>query len=296
MIAFEIAGLPLYMVAVCTLLALIGSSVQGSLGFGLGMLTSPIFAMIDHSFVPVAMMLAVMPLTFGVAIRDRKFIDASGFKWAILGRFPGVFIGIVALRAMNKDALAYSVAASVTIAVIISIITTKRGQVVPTNVTTLTSAGFASGFMGTVTSIGGPPMALVYKDGDPRTVRATLAAFFSIGVVITVTGFVLSGEIGRHELALTLVILPGVIAGLPISSLLGNRMSPEIMRPLILAICALSAALLFLQTAQRHLLQLMDTALLVKPEPQKDITQIAVATVDIPLHLLALPLLINQNT
>ena len=144
MIAFEIAGLPMYMVAVCTLLALIGSSVQGSLGFGLGMLTSPIFAMIDHSFVPVAMMLAVMPLTFGVAFRDRKFIDASGFKWAILGRFPGVFIGIVALRAMNKDTLAYSVATSVTIAVIISIITTKRGQVVPTNATTLTSAGFAS--------------------------------------------------------------------------------------------------------------------------------------------------------
>jgi uncharacterized membrane protein YfcA len=92
-------------------------------------------------------------------------------------------------------------------------------------------------------------MALVYKDGDPRTVRATLAAFFSIGVVITVTGFILSGEISRHEIALTLVILPGVIAGLPVSSLLGNRMSPEIMRPLILAICALSAGLLFLQTA-----------------------------------------------
>jgi hypothetical protein len=34
--ATEIAGLPIYMVVVCTLLALIGSSVQGSLGFGLG--------------------------------------------------------------------------------------------------------------------------------------------------------------------------------------------------------------------------------------------------------------------
>jgi len=37
-----------------------------------------------------------------------------------------------------------------------------------------------------------------------------LAAFFSIGVVITVLGFLLSGEIGRRELALTLVILPGI--------------------------------------------------------------------------------------
>ena len=34
----------------------------------------------------------------------------------------------------------------------------------PTNAVTLTSAGFASGFMGTVTSIGGPPPAPVDKD------------------------------------------------------------------------------------------------------------------------------------
>lgn len=249
MIGFDIAGLSLPMVLLCTALALIGSSVQGSLGFGLGMLTSPLFAMIDHSFVPVAMMLAVVPLTFGVAIRDRAHIDASGFKWAILGRFPGVFIGLVALRAMNEDLLAYAVASSVAVAVIISVVTSRRGQVVPTNATTLTSAGFASGFMGTVTSIGGPPMALVYKDGDPRTVRATIAAFFSIGVVITVAGFVLSGEIGRHEMALTAVLLPGVLGGLPLSNVLARHMSAAVMRPLILVMCAASALLLVLQTA-----------------------------------------------
>jgi uncharacterized membrane protein YfcA len=249
MLGFEVAGLSLPMVLLCTALALIGSSVQGSLGFGLGMLTSPLFAMIDHSFVPVAMMLAVVPLTFGVAIRDRAHIDTSGFKWAILGRFPGVFIGLVALRAMNENLLAYAVASSVAIAVVISVVTSRRGQVVPTNATTLTSAGFASGFMGTVTSIGGPPMALVYKDGDPRTVRATIAAFFSIGVVITVTGFVVSGEIGHHELALTAVLLPGVLGGLPMSNVLGRHMSAAVMRPLILVMCAVSAVLLVLQTA-----------------------------------------------
>jgi len=249
MIGFEIAGLSWPMVLLCTGLAVVGSSVQGSLGFGLGMLTSPLFAMIDHSFIPVAMMLAVMPLTFGVAIRDRAHIDATGFKWAILGRFPGVFIGIVALKAMNEDVLAYAVASSVAVAVLISLVTARRGQVVPTNAVTLTSAGFASGFMGTVTSIGGPPMALVYKDGDPRTVRATIAAFFSIGVVITVSGFVISGEIGRHELALTAVVLPGVLAGLPLSSVLAKHLSAAVMRPLILAICALSATLLFVETA-----------------------------------------------
>lgn len=247
--SWEVAGLSWPIVVLCTVLALIGSSIQGSLGFGLGMLTSPIFAMIDHSFVPAAMMISVLPLTFGVAWRDRSHIDASGFKWAILGRFPGVFVGLVALRAMSKDALAYAVASSVLVAVTISIVTARRGQVVPTNATTLTTAGFASGFMGTVTSIGGPPMALVYKDGEPRTMRATIAAFFSIGAVISVVGLILSGEVGRHELALVAVILPGVVGGLPVSRLLGDRMPPHVMRPLILVLCAVSGTLLILQTA-----------------------------------------------
>jgi len=65
---------------------------------------------------------------------------------------------------MNKDALSYAVASSVAIAVIISLITARRGQVIKTTPITLSSAGLASGFMGTVTSIGGPAMALVYKD------------------------------------------------------------------------------------------------------------------------------------
>ncbi len=245
----DIAGLSLPAVALCTALAVIGSSIQGTLGFGLGMMTSPLLAMVDPSFVPSALMISVLPLTFGVAWRDRSFIDRSGFKWALLGRFPGVFIGLVALAYMSGDALAYAVAASVAVAVLISVVTSRRGQVVTLNGTTLSAAGFASGFMGTVTSIGGPPMALVYKDGDPRVMRATIAGFFSIGAVISVVGLIAAGEVGRHEIALTLVILPGVLAGLPISRRIGPYLPERRMRPLILVLCSISAVVLTLHTA-----------------------------------------------
>jgi uncharacterized membrane protein YfcA len=50
-------------------------------------------------------------------------------------------------------------------------------------------------------------------------------------------------------LALTAVILPGVLAGLPLSSVLARHMSAAVMRPLILVMCAASALLLVLQTA-----------------------------------------------
>lgn len=245
----EIAGLSLPLVALCTALAIIGSSIQGTMGFGLGMLTSPLLAMIDSAFVPSALMISVLPLTFGVAWRDRRYIDRSGFKWALAGRFPGVFIGLFALASMSGDALAYAVSASVAIAVMISLITSRRGQVVPLTWATLSGAGLASGFMGTVTSIGGPPMALVYKDGDPRVMRATIAGFFSIGAVISVVGLISAGEVGRHELALTLVILPGVLAGLPISRWLGPYLPVQRMRPLILIICSMSAIVLAARTA-----------------------------------------------
>lgn len=245
----EIAGLSMPAVIVCTALAVIGSSIQGTLGFGLGMMTSPLLAMFDPAFVPSALMISVLPLTFGVAWRDRRYIDRSGFKWALIGRFPGVFIGLFALASMSGDALAYAVSASVAIAVIISLITSRRGRIVPLTWGTLSSAGFASGFMGTVTSIGGPPMALVYKDGDPQVMRATIAGFFSIGAVISVLGLIASGQVGRHEVALTLVILPGVLAGLPISRVVAPYLPAERMRPLILAICSASAVVLAARTA-----------------------------------------------
>lgn len=245
----DFAGLSLPAVVLCTVLAVIGSSIQGTLGFGLGMMTSPLLAMVDPSFVPSALMISVLPLTFGVAWRDRTHIDRSGFKWALLGRFPGVFIGLFALSAMSSDALAYAVSISVAVAVVISVITSRRGRIVPLNWATLSSAGLASGFMGTVTSIGGPPMALVYKDGDPRVMRATIAGFFSIGAVISVVGLIASGQVGRHEVALTLVILPGVLLGLPISRWIGPYLPARRMRPLILVICSISAILLAARTA-----------------------------------------------
>lgn len=79
--------------------------------------------------------------------------------------------------------------------------------------------------------------------------RATLAGFFSVGALISVIALWLADEIGQHELALTLVILPGVLAGLPASRILEKYLPERRMRPLILAICALSASTLIAQTA-----------------------------------------------
>ena len=58
----------------------------------------------------------------------------------------------------------------------------------PINRGTLLPAGLLSGFAGTATSIGGPPLALLYQHSDRPGVRTTLAVYFTTGAAISLTG------------------------------------------------------------------------------------------------------------
>ena len=65
---------------------------------------------------------------------------------------------------------------------------------------TLFGAGVLSGFMGTVSGIGGPPVALLYQHESGRTLRATLPRYFLVGGAITMVTLVAVGKLGRAEL------------------------------------------------------------------------------------------------
>ena len=50
----------------------------------------------------------------------------------------------------------------------------------------LAGAGLASGFMGTISGIGGPPIALAYLGLDGPALRATLARYFLVGNLVAI--------------------------------------------------------------------------------------------------------------
>ena len=61
---------------------------------------------------------------------------------------------------------------------------------------TLVGAGTMSGLMGTLTSVGGPPMALVYQREQAATLRSTLAGFFLFGATWSLITLAVTGEVG----------------------------------------------------------------------------------------------------
>ncbi|MGZ8765296.1 MAG: sulfite exporter TauE/SafE family protein, partial [Acidimicrobiia bacterium] len=168
-----IAGLPIWLALACIALVLVGAAVQGALGIGMGMIASPLLTMADHGFIPGAIVISVLPLSLAVVLQEHHHIDRRGAGLALLGRAPGVVLGAFAVAWAGPTALALLVSGSVLLAVAASL-TGVHFRPTPR---ALVIAGATSGFTGTATGVGGPPMAITYQNADPLAARATLALF-----------------------------------------------------------------------------------------------------------------------
>lgn len=237
-------GLSLWMAFACVGVVYVGATVQASIGIGLGMIASPVLALADPAFIPAAIMLAVLPLTFAIAWVDRQHIEHRDVGLALIGRVPGTIAGALLVAALSDQVLAVMVALSVLLAVVASI----TGRLFQPTDRALMTAGLASGFAGTTTGVGGPPMALTYQNSDPATMRATISAFFSIGSLLSVGALALAGEIGVRQLQLTALILPGVGLGVVTARRVKHRLHPDVIRPAVLVICTIAALALIVET------------------------------------------------
>jgi uncharacterized membrane protein YfcA len=237
-------GLSLWMAVACVGVVYVGATVQASIGIGLGMIASPVLALADTDFIPAAIMLAVLPLTFTIAWVDREHIEPREVGFAMVGRVPGTIAGALVVASLSDQVLAVLVAGSVLLAVVASI----TGRLFRPTDRALVVAGLASGFAATTTGVGGPPMALTYQNSDPATMRATISAFFSIGSVLSIGALAVAGEIGVRQLQLTALILPGVGLGIVTARRLKHLLKPELIRPAVLVICTVAALALVVET------------------------------------------------
>jgi uncharacterized protein len=242
-----IADLPVLTAVGCLLVIAVGAAVQGTLGIGMGMIASPLLVLADRDFIPGAVIIAVIPLGVTVALRDRHAIDVRGAGLALLGRLPGVVVGALTVAAMGPRVLAALVGGSVLAAVAASLLASRLARAIPMTPASLVVAGVASGFTGTTTGVGGPPMALTYQHADPATMRSTLSAFFTVGSIMSLVALTMSGELGTRQWQLAALLLPGVAIGLVVARELSNRLDRDRVRPFVLALCTASAVALLLE-------------------------------------------------
>jgi uncharacterized membrane protein YfcA len=224
-------------------LAAFGACIQGSVGFGLGLVAAPILALIDPDYVPGPVLFATLPLSILVAVREHDHVDLHGLGWAFAGRIPGTVAGALAL------ALLSATTASVVFGVLVltAVGLTWAGWSLSPTPPTLVTAGLASGFMGTMTSIGGPPMALVYSRAQGAQLRSTLATYFILAAAISLTALAVTGDFGTDELLLGLSLFPGVLLGFLASGWVSRHLDRGHTRTAVLVTSAIAAVAVVIQ-------------------------------------------------
>ena len=80
----------------------LGATIQGSIGFGLNIMVAPIVIQFDASLIPGSLLIAGLVMTLLVALRDRRDVNLRRAGWALVGRFPGVILGVLAVSSVGR--------------------------------------------------------------------------------------------------------------------------------------------------------------------------------------------------
>jgi hypothetical protein len=218
------------------LVVFVGSYVQTSIGFGLALIAAPILFFINPDFVPAAVTVSALTLSLAISHSHRRHISFRGLKFAIMGRVPGTVAGGTLLLWVDQRTLALWLGISVVFAVALTL---KRIVLRPTP-RVLFSAGFLSGFMGTGSSIGGPPMALVLQHEESGYIRANLAAFFVVSSCMSLTMLALVDRFGLQEIKLSLPLMPATLLGYWLAMKTLHLISHQNLRRASLVLCSLA--------------------------------------------------------
>jgi uncharacterized membrane protein YfcA len=222
--------------AVALAAVLAGAFVQGSVGFGVNILAAPVLALLDPDALPATLILAALPLAVGMLVREHGHVDPEGLRWLLVGRLPGTALGALVVATLPTDGLAAAIGALVLVAVAMSALAPPLA-VTPTSAL---AVGALSGVMGTASSIGGPPPALLYQHHPGPVLRSTTAALFVVGTTLSALALAVAGEVGWADVRLAVALVPAIAGGLLLSRLLAGHIDAGWLRPAVLVVAAVA--------------------------------------------------------
>lgn len=230
---------PLVFAAIAAAVA-IGALVQGAVGLGLGLVAAPVVALLAPALMPGSLVWLGTVLPLLSLVKDWRSADWDGLRWAFAGRIPGTVLGVVVVSMVSARLLGVLVGVMVLVAVVLTALVIR----LPMRPGVLAGAGVVSGLTGTTTSIGGPPLALVYQHVTGPRLRGTLAAYFAGGGVLSLAGLGLAGELDAAQGMAALLLTPFLLVGFLLGGPVRRHVDAGRTRVAVLVICACSALVL----------------------------------------------------
>ena len=225
------------------ILIIFGAITQSAIGIGFG-IPAGILVLLEPSMVPSCIILMGSFLALSNAMLSYKDIIKVDLIYSYTGRVIGSILAMpLIFLTLGTD---YYLIIFGVLLLIATYLSAKKWNIVATK-KNITIAGTASGLMGTLTGIGGPPMAIVYQNSSAKKVVATLNMFFGIGALFSVLLFIYYDLINLPEVMKSIYLAPGLIIG----TYVGRRkiireFVNRNLKNLIIVVCFISAVVIIL--------------------------------------------------
>jgi uncharacterized membrane protein YfcA len=230
--------------AVLVATLVVAAGVQGLVGLGLGLVSAPVVALLAPRLLPDVLLWLALLMPVVTLVKEHHEIDWHGLGWALPLRVPGTALGVGLVAWLSPQALGTIVG----VMVLVSVLLTVRAVEVPVTRATLAGAGFVSGVTGTTTSIGGPPLALLYQHRSPHQIRSTLAVYFVAGAAMSLVGLGLAGALEMSTFILAMAMVPALFLGFAASRVVDRWVPRRHIRTGVLLVSGLSAVAVLLRS------------------------------------------------
>lgn len=228
--------------AIVALALCLGAMVQGSLGFGMVLVSFPVLVFTEPELLPQTTMIVALPMILSLAWRHRGGAVWRDVGLITLGRLPGIGLAILILSVASSRTIGLMAGATVLAAVALSF----WAPAVPKTTPNMLAAGVVSALFGTSVSIGGPPLALLFQHEQGPRLRSTMTSIMLFGGPLSLVFLALTGKVEAIDVRTGLALAPFSVIG----SYSSRWVIPYVddrLRPIILSVCAFGAVVAMLR-------------------------------------------------
>ena len=223
----------------------VGATIMGVLGFGFALVATPVILLFVEPKSAVVTVNGVTTITaLLVLLQTRRHLKLRLVGGMSLGGLLAVPLGVLALDSAGSTVLRITVAVIIIVLAILLVSNVRlpfgrnqfSGPVI----------GFLAALSVTTLTVGGPLVALyaLSRQWLPQTVRASLAFYFVIFQSAALVSYAIAGLISRDAVANIGLLLPGLLAGFGIATLLAGRMNPQLFRYAATAVIIIAGLML----------------------------------------------------
>ncbi|MCP4115132.1 MAG: sulfite exporter TauE/SafE family protein [Desulfobacteraceae bacterium] len=221
----------------------LGALIQSATGFGMGLVSVPLLALIDTALIPGPFIFSAIFQLSIMVFQNRRNIVRNQAMYMFSGVLPGTILAGWMLGRLQGEAMGTVFGVTILVAVVMSC----WGIRVPLGRRSLWGAGTLCGIMGTISGMGGPPLIIVYQDEPGPRIRGNLGIVFLFSSLFSLAALSRNGLFDFHHAALGLLLIPGILTGTLLAPPFARFLDSDHLKPVLLFLTAMGAVALILR-------------------------------------------------